>query len=197
MYRYADGTPIRSLAQGVTVDGTYYPWPISQERLTSLGIYDDGVVEQRADDRFYTNGDPNSPKPLPELKETALAQIKQIRQTALDQFVRSAGVSQIYAENLEASKRYLDSDPTLMRDGRTPEQYLAAMSSKIGMDVATFVAYIMSENEAAAQKCAAIEEAYLEHAYLKMETITFEGIQTLVLDFQAALELIVNPPPTE
>lgn len=192
-----DGQEVNVLG-GVTVSNVFYPAPVSRDRLLSLGFIEVAdPVTQRMDDRFYWNGDPNQPKSLDDLRPMVLVQIKQSRQAALDTFTKSSGISAVYSENLLAAQRFQAADTTVMRDGRSPEQYLAAMGSKIGMDVATFVAYIMSENEAAAQKCAAIEEAYLEHAYLKMETITFEGIQTLVLDFQAALELIVNPPPAE
>lgn len=127
------------------------------------------------------------PKPLAGIKDSVLAKLKAIRQQTLDGFVKSAGVAAIYDENLLAAQRYQVADTTPMRNGQTPEQYLAAMATNMGITLASFVSYIVAENAAAAQRAAAVERVYLDYAYTKLPTATFDQVKTMMAEYQAAI----------
>jgi len=166
--------------------GTLMNW---RESFAAWGITEeDDPVVVRGDDRFYWDGDMSRPIDLATLKASALERIKTTRQNTLDQFTKSAGVAAVYDENLLAAQRFTATDVTPMRGGQTPEQYLLAMGSKLGMTAPQFAAYVITENSLAARKAAAVEAVYLAFAYGRLVASTFESIQTLDSEYQAAIQ---------
>ena len=128
--------------------------------------------------------------PVPTLAQRraeALVRIKAQRQQALDSLVRSAGVAEIYAENLLAAQRYAASDTSPMRSGQTPTQYLTAMAGRMGLSVGDFAAYVLQENGSAARKAVAVEEAYLDFAYSRLPVTAEAGLDSLLADCAAAI----------
>lgn len=189
-----DGTPIH-LVTGMVIDDVQIVLPLSAERMEELGITE--VLDPvRPDDRFYwvSSSGIAEPKAVAMLTEGVLGQIKAGRQAALDSFAKSSGISAIYSENLLAAQRYTVGDATPMRGGETPTQYLTAMAEKMGFSVASFAAYILSENGLAARKAAAVEHVYLDFAYVRLPAATFEGIQTIVAEYQTSLDEALKTP---
>ena len=150
-----------------------------------------GIVEEadppRADDRYYWNGDASTPKDLGTLRATAIGNIKNVRSTALDAVVKSAGVASTYAENLAAATAYKagTGDTTLMRDGSTATAYLTAIAVGMGYTVEAFTDYVIAENSASAAKAREIEAEYVRLVYTDIPACSFERVQTVVSDYSA------------
>lgn len=170
------------------VDGLNYPagtGPLfTPEGRAELGITDEPDAP-RADERFYWNGDVNTPRDLADLRKSAVAEVKRMRQSALDTFPKSAGVAEVYAENLRAAQAVAagNGGTTTMRDGSTAAAYLATMAAGMGITVAQFSAYVIAENTAAAVKAREIEAEYIRVAYTYIPACTFEQVQTVAQEF--------------
>lgn len=154
----------------------------------------------REDDRFYfitENEDGTlvqTPKDIVGLREGALIQVKEIRRQYLDKFVLSPGVSEVYNENLDAVRDVVSGPGTkVMRSGVTSTAYCTAMSTKLGMTVPDYCAYIQTENQTASQKAQQIEEQYLDVAYVQIPAADFAAIQTIVSSFVAFCETVLPP----
>lgn len=185
---YQDGCP-------AGVDGINYPagtGPLfSPEGRAALGI-EDRPDPARPDERFYTvrdNGDGTltaEPKDLADLRQTAVAEVKRLRQAALDHFPRSTGVSEVYAENLRAAQALTAGAgaTTIMRDGTTAEAYLGAMAAGMGISAAQFAGYVLAENTAAAVKAREIEAEYVRLAYTFIPGCSFEEVQLVADGFR-------------
>lgn len=155
-----------------------------------------GIVELpdpvRPDERFWSITDAADgslsaePKDLADLRQTAIADVKRLRQSALDTFPRSTGVSEVYAENLRAAQALTSGGgaTTIMRDGSTAEAYLGAMAAGMGITAAQFAAYVLAENTAAAVKAREIEAEYVRLAYTFIPGCSFEQVQLVADGFR-------------
>ena len=152
-----------------------------------------GIVEEPdpvpADERFYWNGNLATPRDLEGehgLRKWAIAEVKRIRQSALDTFPKSSGVAEVYAENLRAAQAVAagNGGTTTMRDGATANAYLATMAAGMGITAAQFSAYVIAENTAAATKAREIEAEYIRVAYSFIPTCSFEQVQTVADGFR-------------
>lgn len=123
---------------------------------------------------------------LADLRKNVTAEIKGLRQAALDAFARSAGVSEMYSENLKAAQAANKGAgaSTLMRDGTTADAYLAAMAAGMGVSAAQFCAYVLAENATAATKAREIEAEYLRVAYTFLPAASFEEVQAAAESFR-------------
>lgn len=155
-----------------------------------------GIIETiddpRPDDRYYVvqeNGDGTfvaNPKDMDGLRLAAIAAVKQQRQAALDTFPRSAGVAEIYAENVAAAQALTNGTglSTIMRNGLSAHEYIGLMAGGMGLDPEQFAAYVLAENSQAAIKAAEIESEYVRLAYTVIPGCTFEQIQSVPAEFQ-------------
>lgn len=148
------------------------------------------AVQVRPDDTWYwvtDNGDGTfeaTPKDLAALRNLAIQKVRAQRQAALDSFPRSAGVSEVYSENLKAAQALLAAQGgTLMRDGSTAQAYLESMAAGMGITATQFAQYVVTENTAAAVKAREIEAEYVRLAYSYIPGCTFEQVQTVAAEF--------------
>ena len=178
----------RDLTIGVGDDAITYPAASLQSASLRAEL---GIIEEadpvRADDRYYWNGDVATPKDLDSLRTTAIAEIKRVRQSALDSVEKSAGVAATYAENIAAANAYKagTGDTTLMRDGSTAAAYLTAIAAGMGYSVEAFADYVIAENSASAAKAREIEAEYVRLVYTYVPACTFDQVQTVVSDYSA------------
>jgi hypothetical protein len=166
------------------------------EERAAIGIVEvaDPVLP---DERFWKvtkNADGTvsvEPKDIATLRAKAIATVKAHRQSALDTFPKSTGVSEVYAENLRAAQAVAAGagETTIMRDGTSAAAYLAGMAAGMGMSGAQFGAYVLAENTAAAIKAREIEAEYVRLVYTFIPACSFEQVQTVAdgyRDFCAA-----------
>lgn len=119
-----------------------------------------------------------------------IAQVKELRKTALDSFVKySPGISRIYSENYFASTEFQAGRTTTpMVDGSTVAEYLGLLGSRIGMTATQFAAYIINENRGTvglAIKAKEIEDEYLRLVYTAMPAMTAAQAVQAVIDYTA------------
>jgi len=158
----------------------------NSDLLAELGITVE-YAPATADDRYYWNGDENTPKDIDGLRKTALEQIKLQRQVALDSFSKSAGISAAYDENIKAAHatKAGAGGTTIMRDNSTAEAYLAKMASGMGITADQFADYVIAENAASAAKASEIEVEYVRLAYSFIPQCTFEEVKTVNSEYVA------------
>lgn len=122
-----------------------------------------------------------------DIRTAAVLRVKEIRKAALDRYVPSPGISDVYNENLTAAKAYLGGQgaTTTMRDGTTATAYCTAKGSKMGYTADQFANYIVSENQRVALLASAVEEEYLRVAYAWLPAQTDPAvIAAAVTDYQ-------------
>lgn len=120
-------------------------------------------------------------------KQLAVNQVKQIRRNALDRYVPSSGISDVYNENLTAAKAHLGGTgaTTTMRDGTTATAHCTAKGGKMGYTANQFAGYIVSENQRVALLASQVEEEYLRVAYAWLPAQTDPAVITAaVTDYQ-------------
>lgn len=102
-------------------------------------------------------------KPFPEVAAYINGRLDQSRRDTLDKFQkRSVGVSRVYAENLRVAELLIAGNNAVLPTGVTPEQYLTALGTPIGMNAAQFAAYILAENQRLTPSALEVEKRYLQ-----------------------------------
>lgn len=103
----------------------------------------------------------------PELRADIIAEVQNIRATALEKATKNSGVYAVYDENYQASVAYVEGkgDLTEMRNGMTATQYLTGFGARLGMTAAQFAAYIIAENKRIGPTAYQVEDEYLRLAY--------------------------------
>lgn len=148
--------------------------------------------QPRPDDKYHwvtDNGDgtfTSDPKDMDGLRAEAISAVKQQRQAALDTFPRSAGVAEIYAENVAAAQALQSGAglTTTMRNGLTAQAYITQMASGMGLPPEQFAAYVIAENAQAATKAAEIEREYVRLAYTFIPSCSFEEVQSVLAEYR-------------
>jgi hypothetical protein len=116
-------------------------------------------------------------------RQTASAEIKQLRSNALDKFTKnSSGVLMVYDVNVIAAKAFLAGDTAPLRTGMTPEQHLA-MGANMGMTSEQFAYYILSENTRLGPSSWDVENKYLA-ALMAVSYGPTESIDTVVENYR-------------
>lgn len=189
------------------LEGVQYPanWieNATAAEIEGIGLVPVSVTGVRGDDVWFDNSEilaggsltiTATPKPLGVLRDNVLAAIKSERRDALDSFVPSAGVAEIYAENVQAVTRYASGDVTPMRGGASPSDYLTTMAAGMGLAIGDFVTYIQTEIAVAARKAGAVELAYLDYAYVRLPAADFAALQSLGIEFKSAIADALQTP---
>ena len=100
------------------------------------------------------------------VKEQSLIEVKDIRRQGLDKAAISAGIYAIYQTNYDAAVDYLNGSPdSIMKNGMTPEAYLAGFGAKLNMTATQFANYIIAENLRVGPALYDIEKRYLALTY--------------------------------
>lgn len=118
-------------------------------------------------------------QPTFDVKATAKASIKAIRNAALAKFVANAGVGGVYDVNYEAAVAHDAGNTTLLlRNGKTSGEHCTELGTLLGMTAAQFATYIIAENRQVTptKRCAVlmheIEVEYLRLYYSAVAAMT-------------------------
>lgn len=186
---YPNGCP--EGASGVNYPAMTGPL-FTEEGWVELGITEEPAPD-RPDDRFYwvkelkADGTWDAePKDMDDLRQAAIGQVKQQRQSALDSFPKSSGVSEVYAENLKAAQALKSGNGTtvVMRDGTSAEVFLGHMAAGMGITVDQFADYVLQQNTDAATSAREIEAEYVRLVYSYIPKCTFDQVQTVVDEYR-------------
>lgn len=191
-----NGSPFRidqDLVIGEGADAITIPALSLQDAATreQYGITEEPGLPRPDDQYHWVTDNPDGsftavPKDLDDLRLAAIGAVKQQRQAALDTFPRSAGVAEIYAENVAAAQALMNgtAPSMIMRNGLTAQDYLAKMASGMGITPEQFAAYVLAENSQAATRAAEIEREYVRLAYTFIPACTFEEVQSVSADYR-------------
>lgn len=137
-------------------------------RAPNFSIYSSNSANRRElwEDANSSTPDSTILAAFPGLRLFVVAQIVDLRKSALDRIALSPGVSAIYDENYQASVYFQEGQPNIvMKNGMTAQDYLAGFGAKLGMTAAQFAAYIVTENVRVGPTAYQIEQEYLRLCY--------------------------------
>lgn len=127
-----------------------------------------------------------------ELKATAKALVKSIRNAALAKFVANAGVAGVYDVNYDAAVAYDANNTTLvLRNGKTSGGHCTEFGALLGMTAAQFATYIIAENRQTSptKRCAVlmheIEGEYLRLYYSAIDAMLDAAVIAAPAAYQA------------
>jgi hypothetical protein len=133
--------------------------------------------------------------------------VKMTRHSSLVKLVACAGILGVYDINFEAAKLVTAGQgDTVLFDTITATQFAADAGAGLGMDAATWSAFIVGENSREKRKGKRIEEGYLHYYYSGFAGVdTISEINAITAEYQTfcdslvaaedipAIENIVNP----